>query len=91
MTTPDALLTLRALSKQQRDKADDLVAQAESIDIAIAQLEDVLNTPAADLVAAQTELENEKVSHERDVATLTERITELQNPVPAESQDEVLP
>lgn len=52
MDTPTAIQILQALAQQLRGDANGKNAQADSIDIAINQLQGILDTPSVDLVEA---------------------------------------
>ena len=69
MNTQDAISTLTALLATINSQVTGLQAQAQAIQVALDQLNGVLNTPVQDLQDAQD-----------TIATLTDKVTELSTP-----------
>lgn len=56
MDTPTALSTLEALKQTIDSNITGFSAQSDALAVAIAQLQNILDTPSADLVKAKTDL-----------------------------------
>lgn len=82
MDTPTALNTLNSFKNNLSSSISGVQAQQEAIEVAVAQLQDLLDTPPADVKAAQDALAVEQEAHsadneERDtqIITLTQQLT----------------
>jgi uncharacterized protein HemX len=56
MDTPKAIATLETLSQNLGAQASKALTQQAAVDVAIAQLKDLLDTPSADLTQARIDL-----------------------------------
>lgn len=93
MTTAEAITTLGILRDNKSAEITKLTQEMAAVEIAIAQLQNLLDTPPADLVAAQDELTqkndtiaqlaSEKTALENEKATLESQVADIPNQIAA--------
>jgi chromosome segregation ATPase len=81
MDTTTALSTLQSYTNNLTSSISGVQAQQAAIEVAIQQLQGLLNTPSADLVTAQQALAAEQAAHASDNQNNTEAISQLENSV----------
>lgn len=93
MTTAEAITTLGILRDNKSAEVTKLTQEMVAVEIAIAQLQGLLNTPPADLAAAQeaiaqkedtiSQLASEKAALENEKATLESQVADIPNQIAA--------
>jgi len=81
MTTETAIQTLTAMLETINGQVTGLTAQSKALQVALDQLNGILNTPSADLLTAQTALKDEQEAHAADVSVKDAEINILQTQV----------